>query len=93
MERQCGVDALDEMERGKSYEMLPDEVYLPVHDSRGWIKCNVIVNDDLYSLYMEKNYRLLLKAKKLDDVFYISTCEDFDAEIEIPNQRVSAKLM
>lgn len=38
---ECDNEDLDQMERGFSQEVLRDELYIPVHKSRGWIRCFV----------------------------------------------------
>jgi hypothetical protein len=87
-------DLLDEMELGFSYEMLMDEVYMPVHESRGWIRSDIIVNNDTYSAYIEDTGRFLFKAKLINGVFYISTNEYFDPIANaIPTEKVAARLM
>ena len=90
---------LDAMERGLSHEMLLDEVYMPVHESRGWVTCDVTAHDDTFSAYLADadtcSGRFLFRAKLINEVFYISTWEDFDPDPGegLPARDVVARVM
>lgn len=75
-------DLLETAEQGMSKSLLPDELYMPGHRSRGWIKCFISsTGPETFRLYLEgkKRVRFLLSAKKFpnDPNIYISTSEDF----------------
>jgi hypothetical protein len=89
---------------------MSDEVYMPCHKSRGWIRCTFnSLDNHIFQyvsswkifpsspspsrrVYLEGSERFLLRAKYLDNIFYISTDEHFD--ISDPSQGgYIAKLM
>lgn len=73
------IDKLEQMELGKCHEIMTDEVYMPCHRSRNWIRCTFICHhENAFSLYLEGSERFILKAIYIEKDFYISTDENFD---------------
>jgi hypothetical protein len=81
-------DESEVMELGLSHQVISDEVYLPSHPSRDWIRCCVTVStSDCFRMYLEgkKRVRFLLSAKQFNEsTLLISTLEDFPLLINPP---------
>lgn len=89
------IDELDLSEIGKSKELLSNELYMPVHPSRGWIRCCISLDQSgSYRLYLEGNKkRFVLSAKQYPNgSFIISPFEDFPTYEKQPNCGVVARV-
>ena len=72
---------------------MTDEVYMPCHRSRNWIRCTFICrSENIFSLYLEGSERFILKAIYYEKEFYISTNEQFQITNELQGGFI-AKLM
>jgi hypothetical protein len=83
--------SVDFLEQGLSHEILDDELYLPSHPSRDWIRCFVSsTGPGTFRMYLEgkKRTRFLLSAKQFSvgDAFLISTNEDFPMLERLPKR-------
>mmetsp|Transcript_10680 Transcript_10680/g.16088 ORF Transcript_10680/g.16088 Transcript_10680/m.16088 type:complete len:481 (+) Transcript_10680:1112-2554(+) len=75
------MDDYEAAELGKCKEVISDELYMPCHKSRDWVRCFIATcaQPDCYRLYLDNNRRrFLLSAKQFSPgVILISTHEDF----------------
>ncbi len=77
------IDDAEAIELGISKQLPKDDLYMPSHLSRGWIRCYVVVSNSSFRMYREKSHKFLLSAKQYtDDTFYISTYEDFPSQTD-----------
>jgi len=92
------LDEAELMELGLSHELISDELYLPSHPSRDWIRCYIsTTGPGCYRMYLEgkKRVRFLLSAKRFegkDSTFYISSNEDFPGFEYLPSRGYIARL-
>ena len=73
----------DSIEDGRCYEVVPNELYLPVHISRGWVKCVIKVTGGgtYFKLYIESFKRHLMSAVyDGENTFHISNNERFSPD-------------
>jgi len=40
------LDDIEKLERGETRCMIKDELYLPVHPTRDWVKCYIVTNEE-----------------------------------------------
>eukprot|EP01038_Epipyxis_sp_PR26KG_P007331 gene7331-9994_t len=74
------LDDAEACELGLCKDVINEELYMPIHRSRGWIRCQVNISDQhCFRMYLVGNKkRFLLSAKQFgDDNFLISAHEDF----------------
>lgn len=77
------IDDAESIELGISKQIPKDDLYMPSHLSRGWIRCYVVVSNSSFRMYREKSHKFLLSAKQYtDDTFYVSTYEDFPSHTD-----------
>lgn len=77
------IDDAEAIELGICKQLPKDDLYMPSHLSRGWIRCYVVVSNSSFRMYREKSHKFLLSAKQYpDDTFYISTYEDFPSQTD-----------
>jgi hypothetical protein len=91
------LDESEILELGMSNEMLSDELYLPSHPSRDWIRCYISsTGPGTYRMYLEgkRRVRFLMSAKQFSTgaTFLISSNEDFPILEMIPKVGYIARL-
>lgn len=85
------------MELGCSHELVGDEMYLPSHPSRDWIRCFVSTSGSgSFRMYIEgrKKVRFLLSAKQFipGGTIFISSSEEFPLLDNVPKKGFFARL-
>ncbi len=91
------LDEAEILELGMSNEMLSDELYLPSHPSRDWIRCYISsTGPGTYRMYLEgkRRVRFLMSAKQFTTgaTFLISSNEDFPILEIVPKAGYIARL-
>jgi hypothetical protein len=46
------LDDIEKLERGEAGYMIKDELYLPVHPTRDWVKCYVVADGEFGFRYV-----------------------------------------